>query len=190
MNGLIFIELAKFARTTVGEDAWDEIVAASGCRRRVYVPVTDYPDEDLLALVSTVSDRTGQPIPELLQAFGEFIVPGLIKMFGSLIDPKWRTIDLIANTEETIHEALRGAETNTSPPELKCERQSDQEVSVIYTSPRKMCMFAKGIVRGVAKHYGEQIDIQEPTCMLNGDQQCELVIRTTPRVAGEPQNSN
>lgn len=176
MNGIIFMEVAKFVQARLGSQGWQEVVRVAGVPPRLYVPVADYPDGEALALLTALSRKTGEPIPVILQTLGEFIVPDLIKMSQSLINPEWKTIDLIANTEATIHEVFRGAGTKTNPPDLKCEQPSPQEVIVTYTSPRKMCALAKGIVKGVAKHYGEDISITEPTCMLKGGAACQLII--------------
>lgn len=176
MNGIIFMEVGKFAKAKLGDQASQEVVRLAGIPSRLYVPVADYPDEELVALLTTLSIKMGEPVPVILEGLGEFIVPDLIDMFQYLIHRDWKTIDLIANTEEAIHEVLRRAGTKTNPPELRCRRPSPQEVIVTYASPRKMCALAKGIAKGVAEHYGERITITEPTCMLKGGAACELII--------------
>ncbi|WP_137895695.1 heme NO-binding domain-containing protein [Ramlibacter sp. 2FC] len=174
MNGIFPIEIRKFVEARLGEQAWPEIVRSAEVRPRLYVPVADYPDQEIAALLSAVSARTGDPIPVILEAMGEFIVPDLISMVPTFIRPGWKTLDMIANTEEAIHEVLRHAGTNTNPPKLMCRWAGSHEVVVTYTSPRKMCTLAKGIIRGIAKYYGEQVAITEPTCMLRGDAACQL----------------
>jgi predicted hydrocarbon binding protein len=179
MNGIILMEIRKFVEAKLGKPAWLEIVSAAAVPPRIYVPVTDYPDQEALALISTLSVRTGDSIPVILEAMGEFIVPDLISMVPTLIRPGWRTLDVIANTEEAVHEVLRGARTNTNPPKLQCRRSGPHKVAVTYTSARKMCPLAKGIIQGIAKHYGEQISITEPSCMLRGDPVCQLLVTVT-----------
>ena len=176
MNGLIFLEVAKFGKARLGGKAWQEVVRAARVPPRVYVPVADYPDQEATALLTALSATMGEPGLVILEALGEFIAPDLLKMSEFLINPDWKTIDLIANTEATIHEVFRRAGTKTKPPELKCQRSSLQEVIVTYTSPRKMCALAKGIAKGVATHYRERITITEPTCMLKGGAACQLII--------------
>lgn len=176
MNGMIFMEVEKFVKARLGDEAWQEVERLAGVPSRLYVPVADYPDEEVVALLTALSARMTKSLPVILESLGEFIVPDFVKIFQCLIAPDWKTIDLIANTERTIHEVLRGAGTKTDPPELKCLRGSPQEVTVTYTSPRKLCALAKGIVRGVAKHYRERVIITEPSCMLKGGEACQLVI--------------
>lgn len=176
MNGSMLIELRKFVETRLGKQAWPELVKSAAIPPRVYVPVTDYPDQEVHALISALSVRTGDSVPIILEAMGEFVVPDLIKMVPTLVRPDWKTVDVIANTEEMIHEVLRGAWKNTNPPKLHCLRSGAHEVTVTYTSSRKMCPLAKGIIRGIAKHYGEQVNISEPSCMLRGDAACQLLV--------------
>jgi predicted hydrocarbon binding protein len=176
MNGVIFNEIEKFGRHQLGDEAWQQLVTSAELPRNVYVPITDYPDAELATLVSALSVATGKPPAMLLGAFGEFLAPDLIRMAQHFIEPNWKTIELVANTEGAIHSVYRGSKTNTHPPELECHKLSEHEVVVIYRSSRKMCPLAKGIVRGMAKHFGETVVIREPKCMLKGDDACELVI--------------
>jgi predicted hydrocarbon binding protein len=45
-----------------------------------------------------------------------------------------------------------------------------------YRSPRKLCSFAEGLLLGAADHYGEQVTIEQPSCMKRGDDQCVIEI--------------
>lgn len=174
MNGIIPIEIRKFVETRLGKQSWPEIVRLAEAPPRVYVPVADYPDREMTALLSAVSARTGDSIPVLWEAVGEFMAPDLLNMVPALIRPDWKTLDVIANTEEAVHEVLRKGRRSTNPPRLKCRWSGPHEVVVTYVSPRKLCMLAKGIIKGIATHYEEQVTITEPTCMLRGDAACEL----------------
>lgn len=179
MNGIIPIEIRKFIEYRLGPMAWPEVVAAARIPFRVYVPVTDYPDEDVVALLAAFAQRTGETLPALLAALGEFIVPDLLSMVPTLIRPTWKTLDLLANTEQAIHEVMRSAETNTHPPQLACQRVGPNDVVVTYASYRRLCPLARGIIVGVAKHFGEQVSITEPSCMLRGDAECCLHVTVT-----------
>lgn len=180
MNGVVFIEIAKYAQSRVGENAWREVVSLAGLPSRTYFRIADYPDEEALALLSALSARMKEPVPVVMESLGEFIVPDLMRMAQYWIDPRWTTVDLIANTEQTIHEMLRNEGSHNSPPRLQCRKTGPQEVIVTYDSPRRMCALAKGIVSGVARHYEEKVTITEPTCMLKGDPTCQLIVNVIP----------
>lgn len=176
MNGIVFVQIGKFAQSQLGEQAWREVVRSAGVPSRLYYRVADYPDEEAFALLSALSTAVGEPLSVILESLGEFIVPDLMKMSRYWIKPEWKTLDLIANTEKTIHDTLRSEGSRTNPPRLQCRRSSPEQVIVTYDSPRKLCALAKGIIAGVAKHYGERVTIAEPTCMLKGEPACELVV--------------
>ena len=178
MNGVIYIEIAKYAQSLIGEQGWEGVIRQAGVPARRYYRVADYPDEEAFALLAALSAQLQRPVPELLESLGEFIVPDLMKMARMWIPPHWKTIDVVADTEETIHEMLRQEGSNVNnPPRLRCRRNGPSEVVVTYDSPRRMCGLAKGIVRGLARHYDEQVSIDEPACMLQGATACELVVR-------------
>src|SRR5207244_2056324 len=63
------------------------------------------------------------------------------------------------------------------PPLLRCARPTAEEVVITYTSPRRLCALARGIIRGVARHYGEPVTITETTCMHRGAEACTISIR-------------
>jgi hypothetical protein len=76
-------------------------------------------------------------------------------VYGPLLDSEWRTLDVIQHTEETIHRVVRMRQPGAAPPRLRVDRASPDEVAIHYDSPRRLCAVARGIVRGVAKHFGE-----------------------------------
>jgi hypothetical protein len=179
MHGTIFTELEKFVGAQLGPDAWSRLKADAGLApERSYDIFATYPDEELTALVAAASDTTGLPVQTLLEAFGEFVAPDLLDMYWGAIAPEWRTLDVIEHTESTIHTVVRLDHQGATPPYLHATRTSANEVTVVYTSPRRMCAVARGITRGIAKHYGEAVEIQDVRCMHRGDADCLITVRT------------
>jgi hypothetical protein len=178
MHGTIFSELKKFVDARLGPDAWRPLVREAGLGARLYVTVSEYPDAEAVALVGAASRTTGMPAQDILEAFGEFIAPDLLGMYRALVRPEWRTLEFLENTENTIHRVVRLQNPGARPPEIRCTRTGPAEVVIHYGSERRMCAVARGIVKGVAAHYGETVTLEEPRCMLRGDEECRLVVRT------------
>jgi hypothetical protein len=130
-----------------------------------------------MAIVGAASKVTGQPIQLILEDFGELIAPDLISLYRALIKPEWRTLDLLENTEQTIHRVVRARSAEARPPELKCSRIRENEAVILYASPRRLCAVAKGIVRGIANHYDDQILLIDTGCMHFGAIQCTISVR-------------
>ncbi len=176
MHGTIFLQLKKYVCEKFGDEKWDVLLEKSNLEKKIYLPVKEYPDEDALSIVSTASKITGLATRAILEDFGEFIVPGLLEMYGSLVQPEWNALDLIERTEETIHKVVIRKNPGAKPPHIKSNRISPKEIAITYDSPRKMCALAKGIINGIAKHYETEVEIIETSCMLRGSPSCNISI--------------
>lgn len=177
MHGTIFFELKKYVEAKLGREAWDKLLSEADLGARTYEVMADFPDSELINLIVTASRMTQAPIPAILEDFGEFIAPDLLQMYAGVINPAWKTLDVIQHTEDEIHRVVRLHNPDAHPPMLKAVRTSEDEVVIEYGSQRKMCFVAKGIAKGLAKHYQENISISEPSCMHKGDPICTIVIK-------------
>lgn len=176
MHGIIFAELKKYVDANFPPDTWQQLLGAAGLGPRTYYPVQEYPDSEVGAIVGAASKATGTAPPAILDDFGHFIAPDLLAMYRALLKPEWRTLDVLEHTEETIHRVVRMRHPGARPPELKAERVSPSRVEIVYTSERKLCAVARGIVRGMARHFNESIAIEEPSCMLRGQPFCRIAV--------------
>ena len=183
MQGLIFAELERFVREKYGDEAWAVLLDRSGLAHRSYRANESYPDAEVVRLVTTAGAMTQTPVQALLESYGEFIVPRLLEIYGDHIEPGWGTLELIANTERAIHEVVRRQDPKADPPRLRTLRLSPDEVTLAYASPRKLCAVARGIGRGIARHYGETLRIRESACMHQGAPACIISFRVVPTTA-------
>ena len=174
MLGIILRELKKYVEAKLGKPAWRELLQAAGLDGKVYLPLVEYPDSELVGLATNAASKAGVTLGAALEEFGEFIVPDLFQSYRSIINPSWKTLDLIENTEKMIHSAVRLRDLNAKPPALEVVRTGPDSVEVKYRSDRKMCEVAKGIIRGVARQYGERVALAEPDCMHRGATECRI----------------
>jgi hypothetical protein len=177
MHGIILTELQKFVTQNHGAETWNGILGRAGLRNTIYLPSATYPDSDVIGIVNAASQVSGVPPADLLESFGAALVPGLVQVYGRLVKPRWRALDLIEHTEETMHSVVRRQNPGAEPPRLRCVRVSPEEVVVTYASQRKLCAVAKGIIRGIAAHFQERILIRESECMLKGAPACIISVR-------------
>ncbi|WP_135851518.1 heme NO-binding domain-containing protein [Halorussus salinus] len=180
MHGIIFKSLKDFVVRDHGHETWDTVRHAADLDGRVYLPIDTYDDGELVRLVEAIGDETGTAIPDLLEEFGRFAAGQLLATYGNVVADDWTTLDVVANAEENIHTVLRAHNPDLDPPELDCRREEtddgERQVRVRYRSPRRLCFVAKGIVRGVADHYDEEVRVAEPTCTHREGNHCELVV--------------
>jgi hypothetical protein len=175
MQGVIFDELEKFVGGQLGEPGLTHIRSLTG-RAAGYEIGANYPDDELNVIVGALLEATGQPPEELIEAFGIALVPGLLAVYGFLINPRWSFVDFLLNAEAVIHRGVRLNTPSAQPPALQCKRQGPDSVTITYRSKRRLCPLAKGIVRGAATHYRVAVAMSEEQCMLRGDPECLITV--------------
>ncbi len=177
MQGLILSELKRFSDAGNGNGTWRHLLQDAGLAGRTYIVGESYPDAEVAAIVGAAARHAGTGVQTWLEEFGEFIAPTLMSLYKPYINPEWKTLDMLEHTENNIHRAVRLRDPTAIPPRLQVRRVSRDEVVIIYESDRRMCGLAKGITRGIAKQYGERIEINELTCMLKGKPSCTIVVK-------------
>ena len=176
MHGIIHSELKKYVETKYPTGVSTAVLRKAGLANKIYLTIGTYPDEGVTSIIEAVSDITATSAEQIMEDFGEFIAPTLMDMYKALIKPEWRTLDLLLNTEETIHRVVKVNHPGAQPPRLEFRQEGPTGLKFFYSSPRHMSAVAKGIMKGVAKHYGETLTIQEIT---NSDSSCEMSITIT-----------
>jgi predicted hydrocarbon binding protein len=178
MHGTMFVHLRDYVEHEMGASGWTELLRQANLGPRLYLPIKAYPDDEMMLLVQAAATATSQPVPALLQRFGEYLAPQLVAMYRHLLKPHWRTVDVLEHVESTAHRAVRIEQPEATPPYLHAERLSNHKIRIIYTSARRLCHVATGIIRGLAATYGETVTIVETECMHRGSNRCVLQVTT------------
>jgi hypothetical protein len=176
VHGFIVSEIKGYVTEKLGPEAWKTLLKQAGVADREYVNYLEYPDEEVVHLVATASRVTGTPVPDILEDFGRYVGRDLLRIYRPLVQPQWRTLEFLENVEHTVHDVVRSRNRTARPPALECTRLGADRVVVVYRSPRRLCALAKGIIQGLAGHYGDTVAISEETCMHEGAPQCRMVV--------------
>lgn len=181
MHGIIFAELEKFITTKLGSDGWASVVQDTGLPQKIYMPMTPHPDAEFDAIVRAAAAKMYVSDHRFQEEFGEAIVPGLLSTYNALVNASWRTLDLIENVGAIIHSIVKRADPTLNPPSIVAIRTSPTELILSYESPRKMCHFAKGIIRGFAHRHMENVQLIDEACMLQGEPKCTIRVIASPK---------
>jgi predicted hydrocarbon binding protein len=177
LRGIIFSQLNQFVTKNYNYETWTELLSAAGLGHKTYLPAENYPDEELYAIVGAAAKKTGLPASGIVEEFGKFIAPALLGIYQHLINPGWRTLDVIEHTEGTIHQVVRTKQPGAKPPVLKVTRPRPNEVVIDYRSERKLCHLAVGVAKGLADKFGEQVSVSQSECMHNGASKCLIAVK-------------
>lgn len=179
MHGSIINLLKRFVQTQYDHSTWLKLVELAGLSSADFEMDGVYPDAHMYALVGQAAIMTGISAEQLQEKFGEFLVPDLMLVYKRYVQPGWGTLEMIENTEDAMHGAVRRDAPGTRPPILHVTRVADNELEVQYESERRMGALAVGIIRGLATYFDEADEIEvEPLTRENEE---KVIIRVRQR---------
>ncbi len=177
MHGVIFQLLQQFIEKKLGQGAWAGVAQKAGLQFKVYLATTPYPDEEAGALLEALASKTEESMSSVVEEFGRFVVPSLITSFESFIDPQWQTLEIVEHAEKIMKSAMAAQGQKDTVLKIKCKRKSSNLLVVNYESPREMCAFVAGIIKGLANHFNETITVNEITCQITSGGACQFLVR-------------
>jgi heme-NO-binding protein len=177
VHGVVFSSLRDYVTETYGRELAQQVFADGGA----YLLSEAYPDEELLSVIGRAVEATGRDADDFVFDFGAFTAQ---KTFARLypaffaISPSAR--EFLLTVETRIHELVRATIPNAEPPQLHVSERGAEGVSIVYTSPRRLCVLLRGLVEGTARHYGETAEVVETICMRRGDEACHFDVTLKP----------
>ena len=180
MHGLYYFFIKKFVETSAASASDDAARYLKSLLKgsAAYVPDGSCPDDEAYGLLDAVSNALGEPIEHVHARFGEFVAPHLIRVAGTLVDPSWRTLDVVEHADAMIRTFVHDQQEADNLRMHETVRIAPNELHVVYYSPHKMCGIAAGMIHGVASYFGESIRIAESACMRRGEPYCSFVVRS------------
>jgi hypothetical protein len=143
-----------------------------------YLISTAYPDEDLRRLVDVAATHTRRDADEILFGLGVFTGETTFpRLYPAFFAAAPSACEFLLEVEVRIHELVRETIPGAAPPHLAIAPLGEEGVSITYDSPRRLCVFLRGVAEGTASYYGQHADLDEPTCMLRGDEACRVDVR-------------
>ena len=176
MQGVFLDAIEQYVRQELGQTGLARMRSLVGRGDKGYQFDASYPDEEVHLIVRGVVEATGKPHEQILEEFAEAMVPGLLGVYGFLVNPRWSYLDFLVNTESVIHKGVKLNTPSAKPPAIEAQRMGPESVAIIYRSKRRLCGVAKGILRGAATHYGVTITLAEDQCMHRGDPECVITV--------------
>lgn len=175
MKGIVFNLLEEIVSREYGEDTWDRLLETAELDG-AYTSLGSYEDGDLVALVQAASAALGLPPDAIVRWFGSEALPLLADSYPQFFEPHSSTRSFLLTLNDIIHPEVRKVYPGADVPTFDFHPTSNGVLIMGYSSPRKLCAFAEGLIVGTAAHFGETVTIEQPTCMNRGDPKCLLNI--------------
>lgn len=176
MKGIVFTMLADMVVEKFGLEVWDELLTKAG-DDGIYVSTETYPDEALTALVVAAHEKSGIPVNDLIRTFGEYMFPIFHQKNPNFFTEGQTLKEFLLTVDQVIHVEVRKLHPGVNLPEFQYVDEEDDELTMIYASPRKLCMLAEGLISGAAKHFDTEFTMDHATCMHDGADSCALHLK-------------
>lgn len=178
MNGTFFVLMRRLVVSDSGPAAWLHLLRDAKLDHCVFTADQSYPDAYAAKLVDTAAGAAGVTRSELLEAFGRFAAPELLRVHPEFVQPGWNVLECIERTVNAAHHAMAGSD-------LLAAHLPDGELVITMTLPVDLCALAKGVLLGLGDHYGEFVSVTETGCSSHGDPSCTFAVRSKAMVAAE-----
>lgn len=173
MKGIIFNLAEEIVIGEHGEDAWDAVLQGAGLQGS-YTSLGSYPDADFGRLVAAAGRLLGATDDAVLRHVGQSAIALLAARYPHFFAPHHDARFFVLTLNDIIHPEVRKLYPGADVPSFTYLLHGADAVTLTYQSSRQLCALAEGFLMGAAEHYGQQVVIDQPECMLRGDPSCLL----------------
>jgi hypothetical protein len=154
MKGFIFTNFIEFVETNHGLEMVDEMITNCNLPSQgIYSSFSSYQFDELVSLLTFVSQKTNVNPEILLEKFGVFVFPYLIGKHSYIIENFDNPIDLIGGIENHIHIEVKKLYNDADLPTFRVVEKTEKKLSVIYNSSKGLTYFAIGLMKETLNHF-------------------------------------
>lgn len=154
MKGMIFTEFLALVAEKWDEDMVDDLIdncdLPSG---GAYTAVGTYDHTEMVALVGELSKRSGVPVPDLLEVYGEHLFGRLAAAYPAFVNKADSLIDFLEGVENYIHVEVRKLYPDAELPSFETSRPKDGVLEMIYRSSRHLDDVCHGLIKGAVVYF-------------------------------------
>lgn len=173
MKGVIFNVIEEVVTDTYGHDAWEALIDGAGVGG-AYTSLGSYPDEEVVALVTTASAMLDKDAASVLRWLGRSALPRLQQRYPGFFAPHTHARAFVLSVNDIIHPEVRKLYAGAGCPHFLFDTDAEGRLVLGYRSPRQLCQLAHGFLEGAGDHYGEATDVSHLSCMHHGDAMCRI----------------
>lgn len=177
MQGSIFTAFSDMIIDKMGMEQWNELIdKTEPASQGMYTRGEQYEDSELINMVVALSEKTGVPAENLVEAFGQYLFKSLYKNSPVDVSNINNLRDFLLAIDGVIHVEVKRLHPQAYLPKFEYEDGDNNDLIMYYSSKRKLCHASIGLIKGAAKQFKEEIEILHPQCMHDGAECCKLVV--------------
>lgn len=177
MQGIVFTTLAEMIEEKFDIPTLQSILDKANLEDDAFVSTSIYPDSSLVRIVEAASEVSGITVPDLIKVYGEYLFGHFVKLHEAMILESDNLKDFLLRIDSVIHVEVSKLYPGSSLPIFDYEDIDENNLVMIYQSPRKMCYLAEGLVIGAAQYFNTPYKLKQTKCMHSGADHCRLEIQ-------------
>jgi hypothetical protein len=169
MKGIVFTEFLEMVESKFGLETVDTIIESSDLPSEgIYTSVGTYDFNEMVSLITGLSEETGLPAGDLIYAFGLYLFASLGKAHPEVIQSYTSPLMLLYSIEDHIHVHVKKLYPDAELPTFKILEKTDTSISLIYSSSRGLYRLAHGLMEKTFEHFNGKADISYQLLKDNG----------------------
>jgi hypothetical protein len=160
MKGIVFTTFYAHCEDRYGLDMLEDVIEDANLPNQgAYTSVGTYPFQDMVALMTALVRRTGQPLPTLLEEFGRACFAKWVTYLPAHFENK-SLFDILEGVDHFHENEVRKLYPDAELPSFKVESRDERTLVLRYLSCKPLADLAAGVIRGAADHLGETIVVK------------------------------
>jgi len=161
MKGMVFTTFLDFVEQQFDADRVDDIIELAALPSEgAYTSVGTYDHQEMLQLVSALSELSDIPVSELVHQFGIHLFGCLSCAYPQFVDRDNSTFEFLQSIETYIHVEVRKLYPDAELPSFEYEYPEPEQMIMLYHSNRPFSDLALGLIEGCIAYFGENITIE------------------------------
>ena len=157
MKGLIFTE---FLEEKFGLEVLDRLTSLPSLQNKgAYSSVGNYSHGEMLMMLDELHTGADLPHKALIMAFAEWMFEVFLRIHPEFFERIDNSFDFLFGIETVIHSEVRRLYPDARLPDFECERRTETELVMDYSSWRPFADLAEGLIQASSAYFNDKVEV-------------------------------
>ena len=160
MKGLIFTEFLEMVEEKFGYEVLDRLTSLPCLQNQgAYTSVGNYSHGEMLKMLDELHTAVDLPHKALIVAFAGWLFEVFLRIHPEFFERIDNSFDFLQGIETVIHSEVRRLYPDARLPDFECERRTDNELVMDYSSWRPFADLAEGLIEASSAHFNDRVEV-------------------------------
>ena len=171
MKGIVFTEFFELIEELHDYEMVDRVIQESKVESGGnYTAIGSYDFQELVKLLSTYSNISGNSIDTSLRLFGHKLLKAFNSGYGGFFEPYDSARDFLKTVDSTIHVEVYKLYPDAELPSIQVEEIDDHSFKLTYRSLRALGALAQGLIEATFELYEDPHSTEIESTSEKGDE--------------------